>query len=139
MRPLGGTSFSPAVYEHFLHPRNIGEIEDADGVGTVGDPSCGDVFKVWVRVEGDTLIQVKYKVAGCPAAIACCSMMSVLATGMSLESAYLLEDCDIAQALGGLPDVKEHCSNHAATALHRAIEHYMFRRRADEVDGRTRV
>ena len=115
------------VIDHFLHPRNVGEIEDPDGVGVVGDPACGDYFKVWIRVEGDLLTEVKYKVLGCPAAVATCSMMSELATGRNVDEAYELGDLDIMHALGGLPEPKEHCSNHAATALHRAIDDFVFR------------
>ena len=116
----------PLVIEHFLNPRNVGEIEEADGVGVVGDPECGDQFKVWIRVEGETLAEVKYKVFGCPAAIATCSMMSELATGKTVEDAYHMDDLDIMNALGGLPEPKQHCSNHAATALHRAIDDFVL-------------
>jgi nitrogen fixation NifU-like protein len=134
MRPLtpGDEAGSPRLYldpviEHFLRPRNVGEIADADGVGTLGDPGCGDFFKVWIRVQGERIVEVKYKVLGCPAAIATCSMMSELATGMTLEEAYSLDDVDITRALGGLPEAKEHCSGHAAEALHAAIEDFVFR------------
>lgn len=126
----------PLVVEHFLNPRNVGEIENPDGVGTVGDPECGDYFKVWIRVEGDLLAEVKYKVFGCPAAIATCSMMSELATGMTMEEASMLDDIDIMVALGGLPEPKQHCSNHAATALHKAIDDFMLGRvTRDEVES----
>jgi nitrogen fixation protein NifU and related proteins len=134
MRPLipdRGTEpprlYLDPVLEHFLRPRNVGEIEEPDGVGTLGDPGCGDVFKVWIKVQGERIVEVRYKVAGCPAAIATCSMMSELATGMTVDEAYQLDDADITQALGGLPEVKEHCSGHAAEALHAAIEDYMLR------------
>jgi nitrogen fixation NifU-like protein len=116
------------VLDHFFNPRNVGEIDHPDGVGVVGDPECGDQFKVWIRVEGEILAEVKYKVFGCPAAVATCSMMSELATGKTVDEAYELDDLDILVALGGLPQSKEHCSNHAATALHRAIDDYVFRR-----------
>ena len=115
------------INEHFFNPRNVGEIRDADGVGTVGDPECGDYFKVWIRVENDILAEVKYKVFGCHAAIATCSMMSELATGKTVDEAYQLEDIDIIEALGGLPEAKKHCSHHAATALQRAIEDFATR------------
>ena len=125
------------MLEHFLSPRNVGEIEAPDGVGTVGDAECGDFFKVWIRIEGDRLAEVKYKVFGCPAAIATCSMMSELATGMTLEEAYALDDLDIMRALGGLPEHKEHCSNHAAGALHEAIHNFVLagRGRGSEAVG----
>lgn len=119
--------YEDLVCEHFLHPRNVGEITDADGVGAVGDPQCGDYFKVWIRVEGELLAEVKYKVLGCPAAVATCSMMSELATGKTVNEAYELDDLDIMLALGGLPESKQHCSNHAAAALHEAIDDFVFR------------
>ncbi len=118
--------YSQMVLEHFLHPRNVGEIEEPDGVAAVGDPACGDYFKVWIRVEGQKLAEVRYKVFGCPTAVAACSMMSELATGMTVDEAYELEDVDIMKALGGLPEPKQHCSNHATTALHRAIDAFVF-------------
>lgn len=125
------------MLEHFLSPRNVGEIEDPDGVGTVGDAECGDFFKVWIRIDDDRLTKIRYKVFGCPAAIATCSMMSELATGMTLDEAYALDDLDIMKALGGLPDGKEHCSNHAAAALHEAIHDFVLGRRGcnDEPRG----
>jgi nitrogen fixation protein NifU and related proteins len=115
------------VLEHFFNPRNVGEIENPDGVGTVGDPVCGDYFKVWIRADGVSLGEVKYKVQGCPTAVAACSMMSELATGMTIDEAYELDDIDIMRALGGFPEAKQHCSNHAAAALHAAIDDYIFR------------
>lgn len=115
------------VTDHFLNPRNVGEIENADGVGVVGDPHCGDYFKVWIRVEGEAIAEVKYKVFGCHAAIATCSMMSEMATGKTVDEAYRLEDLDITKALGDLPEPKQHCSHHAATALHKAIDDFIFR------------
>ena len=120
------------VLEHFFNPRNVGEIENPDGVGVVGDPECGDHFKVWIRVKGNLLAEVKYKVFGCPTAIATCSMMSELATGKTVEEAYALDDLDIMNALGGLPEAKQHCSNHAAAALHEAINDFVFGRRTRE-------
>ena len=116
------------VIEHFVNPRNVGEIQDPDGVGVVGDPACGDYFKVWIRVKGDRVAEIKYKVFGCPTAIATCSMMSELATGMTVDEAHQLDDVDIMVALGGLPEPKQHCSNHAAAALHGAIEDFVFRK-----------
>lgn len=145
MRPLDSrdevTPRRPGVYvdpvlDHFFNPRNIGEIVDAHGVGTVGDPECGDFFKVWIRIEEERLSEVKYKVQGCPAAIACCSMMSEMAQGMKVEDAYQLDDVDIVCALGGLPPAKQHCSAHAATALHNAIDDFVFEPRSrDKVGG----
>lgn len=120
------------VLEHFFYPRNVGEIDDPDGVGSVGSPECGDYFKVWIRVEGDLLVGIKYKVLGCPAAVAACSMMSELATGKTVNEAYELHDLDIMRALGGLPESKQHCSNYAASALREAIDDFVFRKPARE-------
>jgi nitrogen fixation protein NifU and related proteins len=114
------------VLDHFFYPRNVGDIENPDGVGTVGDPECGDYFKVWIRVEGEVLAEVKCKVLGCPAAVATCSMMSELATGKTVDEAYELDDLDIMYVLGGLPEPKQHCSNHAAAALHKAIDDFVL-------------
>jgi nitrogen fixation protein NifU and related proteins len=133
MRPDG--AYSDLVLQHFRDPRNMGEIEVPDGVGLVGDPECGDYFKVFIRVEDGKLAQVSFKVFGCPAAVATCSMMSEMATGMSVDDAYQLDDLDIMRALGGLPEPKQHCSNHAAAALHRAIDHYVFGGRAERRDS----
>jgi nitrogen fixation NifU-like protein len=129
--PLTRLYLDPVI-EHFMRPRNVGEIEDADGVGSVGDPECGDFFRVSIRVEGEILADVKYKVFGCPTAIACCSMMSELAIGKTVEAAYHLDDVDIMHALGGLSEAKQHCSNHAATALHEAINDFMLGTRTGE-------
>lgn len=138
-RPRDTGVYLDLVLEHFMRPRNVGEIADADGIGSVGDPECGDFFKVWIRVKGDRLAEVRYKVFGCPAAVATCSMMSELATGMKVDDAYELEDADIARALGGLPEAKQHCSSHAATALQRAIDDYVFGRRSDKQESEVSI
>jgi nitrogen fixation protein NifU and related proteins len=135
-RPKGSGVYVSPVLDHFLNPRNVGEIEDADGVGAVGDPNCGDYFKVWIRVEGAQLAEVKYKVLGCPPAIACCSMMSEMATGKTVDEAYELDDIDIVFRLGGLPESKQHCSAHAAAALHNAIDDFVFRGPRQSAEGR---
>ena len=113
--------YTDKVLDHFMNPRNIGEIPDADGIGVIGSVECGDVLKVWIKVANEHLADIKYKVFGCPAAIACCSMMTELAMGKHLDDAYELMDDQVAQALGGLPDNKYHCSNLAASALQKAI------------------
>jgi len=110
-----------------MHPRNVGEISDADGVGTIGSEECGDVLRVWIKVADEHLVDVKYKVYGCPAAIACCSMMTELAIGKHLNEAGELTDAQVADALGGLPARKYHCSNLAASALHSAIKDYILK------------
>ncbi len=111
-----------------MSPQNVGEIEDANGVGQIGSVECGDILKVWIKVSNRRLADVKYKVMGCPAAIAVCSMMSELAMGMHIDQARELTDRQIADALGGLPERKFHCSNLAASALHEAIYDYMCKR-----------
>ena len=120
--------YSEKVLEHFMNPRNVGEISDADGIGTIGSADCGDMIQVWIRVSDDEhLSDIKYKVSGCPAAIACCSMMSELAMGKHLDDAGELTDEQVAEALGGLPPHKYHCSNLAASALQKAIMDYIFK------------
>jgi nitrogen fixation NifU-like protein len=116
---------------HFYEPQNVGYIEDADGMGKLGDASCGDVFTMYIRVERERLVDIKYLVQGCGAAVATCSAVSVLARGMTIQDAMALTDDDIATELGGLPLEKLHCSNLAATVLHRAIEDYRQRQRID--------
>ena len=118
--------YTDKVLEHFMNPRNIGEIPDADGIGTIGSEECGDMICVWIKVVNQHLVDIKYKVFGCPAAIASCSMMTEIAMGKHVDDAYGLTDYQVAEALGGLPDHKYHCSNLAASALHKAIMNYVF-------------
>jgi nitrogen fixation NifU-like protein len=110
--------------DHFMHPRNVGEIADADGVGEVGNPVCGDMMTFYIKVRDEKLADVKFKTFGCGAAIAVSSMVSELATGKSLEEALKITNQAVAQELGGLPKNKMHCSNLGATALHKAIKDY---------------
>lgn len=119
--------YTDKVLEHFMNPKNFGEIPDADGVGTIGSQECGDMIRVWIKVSNEHLVDVKYKVYGCPAAIACCSMMTECAIGKHIDEAWNLTDEQIAEALGGLPEYKYHCSNLAASTLHRAIMNYIFK------------
>lgn len=116
--------YSEKVMEHFMNPRNVGEIADADGVGTVGNPVCGDVMAFYIKVDNGHLSDVKFKTFGCGAAIAVSSMVSEMAKGMSLEEAKQLNRNMVADELDGLPPVKMHCSNLGAEALHKAIEDY---------------
>lgn len=120
--------YSERLLEHFLHPRNVGEIADADGWGRVGDPSCGDVLEVWIKVDGDQrLTAVTFKCRGCPTAIACASTMTELAIGADLDQAAEIRDETVEEALGGLPPAKRHCSNLAAAALNEAIFDHIAR------------
>ena len=97
-----------------MNPRNIGEIPNADGVGIIGSQECGDMIQVWIKVSDEYLADIRYKVFGCPAAIACCSMMTEIAIGKHVDEAWELTDEQVAEALGGLPVNKYHCSNLAA-------------------------
>ena len=116
--------YSEKVMEHFMNPRNVGEIADADGVGTVGNPVCGDVMAFYIKVDNGHLSDVKFKTFGCGAAIAVSSMVSEMAKGMSLEEAKQLNRNMVADELDGLPPNKMHCSNLGAEALRKAIEDY---------------
>lgn len=116
--------YSEEVMDHFTNPRNVGEIENPDGVGTVGNPVCGDLMTFQIRVEGDTIADVKFKTFGCGAAIAVSSMVSEMAIGKTLDEAMKISNKDVANELGGLPSQKMHCSNLGADALHAAIENY---------------
>lgn len=128
--------YNDTVLDHAQNPRNVGFIDGCDGRGECGDPNCGDVVVMTIRVRDGHLADVKFLVRGCGAAIATCSMATVLAMGRALDEAAQLSDEDVARALGGLPEPKMHCSNMAATALHRAIEDYWQRRKLDLHDWR---
>jgi nitrogen fixation NifU-like protein len=116
--------YSEKVMDHFRNPRNVGEIPDADGVGNIGNPVCGDMMSFYIKVENDRLKDVKFKTFGCGAAIAVSSMVSEMAIGKTLDEAMKITKADVAQELGGLPPNKMHCSNLGADALHKAIEDY---------------
>lgn len=118
--------YSDVVMNHFTNPRNVGEIEDADGVGEVGNPVCGDMMTFYIKVDDEgRLSDVKFKTFGCGAAIAVSSMVSEMAKGKTIEEALKITRDDVAQELGGLPANKMHCSNLGADALHKAIEDYL--------------
>jgi nitrogen fixation protein NifU and related proteins len=116
--------YSERVMDHFRNPRNVGEIENADGIGEVGNPVCGDMMTFYVKVEDGRLKDVKFKTFGCGAAIAVSSMVSEMAIGKTVEEALKITNAMVAQELGGLPPNKLHCSNLGADALHKAIEDY---------------
>jgi nitrogen fixation NifU-like protein len=116
--------YTEKVMDHFTNPRNVGEIENADGVGLVGNPVCGDVMKLFIKVEDGKIADVKFKTFGCGAAIATSSMVTEMVKGKSLEEALAISNKAVAEALDGLPPNKMHCSNLAADALHKAIEDY---------------
>lgn len=116
--------YNETVIDHFTNPRNVGEIDNPDGFALVGDPACGDQMKLWIRVEGNYILDIKFKSFGCPGAIATSSMATMLAMGMHIDDAKLLTDDDIVRALGGIPANKEHCSLMGVGALHAAIRDY---------------
>ncbi len=120
--------YSEKVMDHFRNPRNMGEIPDADGVGTVGNPVCGDLMTIYIKVKDNKLADIKFKTFGCGSAIATSSMITELAKGKTLEEGLKITRADVADSLGGLPPVKMHCSNLAADALHAAIEDYYKKR-----------
>ena len=116
--------YSEKVMDHFSNPRNVGEIDNASGVGTVGNPACGDIMKLSIKIENDVITDVKFKTFGCGAAIATSSMITELVKGKNINDAEQISNNTVAEALDGLPPVKMHCSNLAADALHAAIEDY---------------
>ena len=116
--------YSEKVMDHFKNPRNMGEIPDADGIGTVGNPVCGDIMEVYIKVKDKRIVDIKFKTFGCGAAIATSSMVTELAKGKTLDEAKKITRANVAESLGGLPKIKMHCSNLAADALHHAIEDY---------------
>ena len=122
--------YTEKVMEHFKNPRNMGEIPDADGVGTVGNPVCGDMMTIYIKVKDNRLADIKFKTFGCGAAVATSSMVTELAKGKTLEEALKITRADVADELGGLPPIKMHCSNLAADALHAAIEDYYKKQKA---------
>lgn len=124
--------YTEKVMEHFKNPRNVGEIADADGVGTVGNPVCGDLMTIYIKVKDNRLTDIKFKTFGCGSAIATSSMITELAKGKTLEEAMKITRANVADSLGGLPPVKMHCSNLAADALHAAIEDYYKRHKSEE-------
>jgi nitrogen fixation NifU-like protein len=124
--------YSEKVMDHFRAPRNVGEIADADGVGTVGNPICGDLMTVYVRIKDNVITDVKFKTFGCAAAIATSSMITELAKGKNLQDALKITRGDVADSLGGLPPIKMHCSNLAADALHAAIKNYLYKVEKDK-------
>ena len=116
--------YSEKVMDHFSNPRNVGEIEDASGTGTVGNAKCGDIMKMDIKVENGIIVDVKFKTFGCGAAIATSSMATEMVKGKTIDEALQLTNKAVAEALDGLPPVKMHCSVLAEEAIHAAIEDY---------------
>ncbi len=116
--------YSEKVMDHFMNPRNVGELDDADGVGTVGNPTCGDIMQMFLKIKDDTIVDAKFKTFGCGAAIATSSMATELIKGKKIEDALKITNEEVTKELGGLPKVKRHCSVLAEQALHSALSDY---------------
>ncbi|KUO58764.1 MAG: iron-sulfur cluster assembly scaffold protein [Gracilibacter sp. BRH_c7a] len=120
--------YSEKVIDHFTNPRNVGEIEEANGVGQVGNAKCGDIMRISLVVEENIIKDIKFKTFGCGAAVATSSMVTEMVKGKSLEDALNITNSTVAEALGGLPEAKMHCSNLAADAVHVAIKDYLAKK-----------
>ena len=117
--------YGEKVMDHFKNPRNVGEIEEPDGIGHVGNPICGDVMELYIKVKDDIIVDAKFKTFGCGAAIATSSMVTELVKGKSIKEALAISNRAVAEALGGLPPIKMHCSVLAEEALRSAIDDYL--------------
>ena len=117
--------YSAKVMDHFTNPRNMGSIENSDGIGEVGNAKCGDIMKIFLKIEGDRIADAKFQTFGCGAAIASSSMATELIKGKTLEEAWKLSNKAVAEALDGLPPIKMHCSMLAEEAIHEAINDYL--------------
>lgn len=126
------SEYTEKVMDHYEHPRNVGVVENANGVGVVGNPACGDVMKLTIRVEDNRIVDAKFKTFGCGAAIATSSMVTEMVKGKTIEEALAITNRTVAEALGGLPKVKMHCSVLAEDALKAAIDDYRKRLAAGE-------
>jgi nitrogen fixation NifU-like protein len=124
MTNMENSPYSKIVMDHFMNPRNVGEIPDASGVGTVGNPICGDVMKMFLKIENGVIVDAKFKTFGCGAAVATSSMLTEMVKGKAIEEALRVSNRAVAEALGGLPAVKMHCSVLAEEALRSALKDY---------------
>jgi nitrogen fixation NifU-like protein len=125
---MANVGYSKKVMEHFMNPRNVGVIENPDGYGKVGNPVCGDVMEIFIKVKDDIITDIKFRTFGCGSAIATSSMVTELAKGKHVDEAVKITRSDVANELDGLPAQKMHCSNLAADALHEAIKDYKNRK-----------
>lgn len=132
MENPGNVQYSEKVMQHFLHPHNVGELPDANGVGNVGNPVCGDIMRLYIKVTDGKITDVSFKTFGCGAAIATSSMVTDLVKGKTLEEALQISNKAVAEALGGLPKVKMHCSVLAEEALKSAIEDYKKKQQPEQ-------
>ena len=116
--------YSEKVIDHYTNPRNVGKIENASGIGEVGNPVCGDIMKMFIQVENGVIVDVKFKTFGCGAAIATSSISTEMIKGKTVEEAYKMTEEAVAEELGGLPEKKMHCSVIGVEAMRKAIENY---------------
>ncbi|HPT65279.1 MAG: Fe-S cluster assembly scaffold protein NifU [Acetomicrobium sp.] len=124
--------YSQKVIDLFMNPKNVGRIDDADGVGEVGNPVCGDIMKIYLKIENDRIVDVKFETFGCAAAIATSSMVTEMVKGKTLQEALKITNKDVAEALDGLPPQKLHCSLLAEEGIKAAIEDYLAKKRESE-------
>ncbi len=122
--------YNDTVMDHFTHPRNMGEIESPSGMAEVGNPACGDVMRLYLKIENDVIVEARFKTFGCGAAIAASSMTTEMIKGKTVDEALALSNEAVAEALGGLPPAKQHCSVLAEEALQAALEDYKKKRQA---------
>jgi len=121
--------YNEKVMEHFQHPRNVGTMEDADGIGEVGNISCGDIMRMYIKVDAaERIVDIKFQTFGCGAAVATSSIVTEMAIGKTVSEALAMTNKEVASSLGGLPPLKLHCSNLAADALHAAVKNYLERK-----------
>ncbi len=126
---MATVGYSKKVMDHFMNPRNVGVIDNPDGYGKVGNPVCGDVMEIFIKVKDNIITDIKFRTFGCGSAIATSSMVTELAKGKTIEEAFKLTRKDVADELDGLPPQKMHCSNLAADALHAAIKDYQQKKK----------
>ena len=129
------SQYSEKVMEHFKNPRNVGEIPDADGIGNVGNPVCGDIMRLYIKVKDNIITDAKFKTFGCGAAISTSSMITELVKGKTIEEALNISNRAVAEALGGLPSIKMHCSVLAEEALKSAIDDYLKNKKRKKKNG----
>ncbi len=122
---MAGGPYSAKVMDHFMNPRNVGEIENADGIGEVGNPACGDMMRLYLKVEEGKVVEAKFRTFGCGAAIASSSMLTEMIKGKSVEEARAITNLQVSEALDGLPPVKMHCSVMAEQAVKAALDDYV--------------
>ncbi len=132
---MAQVGYSKKVMEHFMNPRNVGTIENPDGYGKVGNPVCGDLMEMYIKVKDDIITNIKFQTFGCGSAIATSSMVTELAKGKHTDEAMEITRGDVASELDGLPPQKMHCSNLAADALHEAIKDYISKKESPEKTG----